>query len=83
MFALFWAACPKKTGKLDAIKAWNKLAPEEELVNTMIEALKAQSEVTERQFMKDPSGWINGRRWEDEIVVPEPRRRISDEPRFL
>lgn len=71
-FAAFWAAYPKKAGKADALKAWNKLAPDVVLQEQMGKALEVQKQ--SQQWRKDggqyipmPSTWLNGRRWEDEV----------------
>lgn len=71
-FAAFWAAYPKKAGKADALKAWNKLAPDVVLQEQMGKALEVQKQ--SQQWRKDggqyipmPSTWLNGKRWEDEV----------------
>lgn len=71
-FARFWIAYPRKVGKTDALKAFMKLAPDEALTVTMIDAVRRHA--TSRDWQKDsgqfiphPSTWLNGRRWEDEI----------------
>ena len=67
-FNQFWEAHPKKIGKLEAIKSWNKLDPDEELFREMLERLIAQAKVIEKQFFKGPAAWLNGKRWQDEII---------------
>lgn len=71
-FNAFWAAYPKKAGKADALKAWNKLAPDVVLQEQMGKALEVQKQ--SQQWRKDggqyipmPATWLNGRRWEDEV----------------
>lgn len=71
-FAAFWAAYPKKAGKADALKAWNKLAPDVVLQEQMGKALEVQKQ--SQQWRKDggqyipmPATWLNGKRWEDEV----------------
>lgn len=71
-FAAFWAAYPKKAGKADALKAWNKLKPDIVLQAKMGEALTAQKKSPQwtknnGQYIPMPSTWLNGRRWEDEV----------------
>ena len=39
-FNRFWAAYPKKTAKAQALKAWQKLKPDEELTDTILSALE-------------------------------------------
>lgn len=71
-FARFWQAYPRKVGKAAAEKAWKRLKPPPELLETMLAALgvaKTTSGWTKDggQFIPHPSTWLNGRRWEDEV----------------
>lgn len=70
-FAGFWSAYPKKVGRQAALKAWERIAPDEQLGREIIAAVDAQK--TSRQWLKDegqfiphPTTWLNQRRWEDE-----------------
>lgn len=70
-FALFWAAYPKKSAKQDALKAFVKLAPSTELLDTLLSAIALQK--ASAGWAKDggafiplPASWLRGRRWEDE-----------------
>ncbi len=70
-FEIFWQAYPKKTAKQAALKAWNKLKPDEELLKTILNALEIQKKSVQwhkegGQYIPYPATWINGRRWEDE-----------------
>lgn len=71
-FNAFYAAYPKKAGKADALKAWNKLKPDIVLQAKMGEALTAQKKSPQwtknnGQYIPMPSTWLNGKRWEDEV----------------
>lgn len=71
-FNRFWQQYPKKVAKADAIKAWNKIKPDEELTETIIYAVTkwaASPNWTKDngQFIPNPATFLNGRRWEDEI----------------
>lgn len=72
-FAAFWQAYPRKSAKQNAIRAWDKLKPSDELLYKMSAALAVQleSDQWKRGFAPYPATWLNGRRWEDE---PDPRR---------
>ena len=70
-FENFWERYPKKRNKAAARRAWDKLAPDEQLCRVMGEALRAQMRSEEWQrdggrYIPYPASWINGRRWEDE-----------------
>lgn len=70
-FDEFWIAYPKKQGKQQAEKAFNKIKPDRALLDKMLASIKAWSQ--SQQWTKDggqyipmPSTWLNGKRWEDE-----------------
>ena len=79
-FELFWAAYPNKKAKQDALKAFMKLAPDENLLDQMLAALETQK--SSQQWRKDngqfiplPATWLNGKRWTDQQqaeVAPIP-----------
>lgn len=88
LFTQFWSAYPKKKGKQAAEKAFKKIAPDETLLKTMLNALEEQKRSAEwqkdnGQFIPHPATWLNGKRWEDEITVSavknsEQEFRIGD-----
>ena len=68
----FWKAYPKKVSKTSALKAWNKLKPDDKLVREILSALEqqkksAQWQKDDGQFIPYPTTWLNGRRWEDDL----------------
>lgn len=79
-FEEFYSAFPIKKSKGQALKAFMKLNPDDDLLARMISAIGAQAEHRDRmlfagQFVpewKYPSTWINAQCWDDEI--PEPKR---------
>ena len=76
LFARFWKSYPRKVGKANAIKAFSKLKPTAELVDTMIAAIELQCKSDQwrrdnGQYIPHPTTWLNGRRWEDEISPSE------------
>lgn len=67
---------PKKKSKANAVRAFNKLKPDEELLQTMLTAIEAQKSTQEwkkdnGQFIPMPATWLNSRRWEDEIPIQD------------
>jgi hypothetical protein len=71
-FERFYAAYPRKVAKREAIKAWDKLAPDDGLIERILDSLERQkaswaAEKQERKFIPYPASWLNGRRWEDEL----------------
>jgi uncharacterized protein YdaU (DUF1376 family) len=66
----FWKHYPRKVSKPNALKAWIKIKPDDELTKTIISAISKQNLSTrEEQFIPHPASWLNGKRWEDEGKV--------------
>lgn len=71
-FDAFWKAYPKKVGKGAAQKAFGRLKVTDELLEAMLDAIKAQKRGEQwqkdgGQYIPNPSTWLNQRRWEDEL----------------
>jgi uncharacterized protein YdaU (DUF1376 family) len=71
-FAYFWKAFPKKVGKADAEKSWNKHKPR---LQDVLAALEWQSQTQQwlkdgGQFIPNPSTYLNQERWLDEPIGP-------------
>ena len=76
LFNKFWIAYPKHMAKQSAVKAFEKLKPDEKLLEAMLKAIEMQRE--SKQWEKDggafipyPATWLNQRRWEDELPQVE------------
>lgn len=72
-FERFWAAYPKKTAKAQALKAWNKLKPDEGLIDKILWSLERQKRSVQwtkdgGQYIPYPATWLNSKRWEDELT---------------
>lgn len=72
MFNEFWKLYPKKVDKANARKKWLRLKPNDELFKTIMSALENQITFKkwheiDKQYIPNPTTWINGERWEDEI----------------
>lgn len=71
LFERFWSAYPKKVAKSTASKAFEKLRPDESLLQDILTALDWQK-CTEQwkqnggKYIPHPASYLNGRRWEDE-----------------
>ena len=70
-FLLFWENYPKKVGKPNAFKQWNKIKPNLEIVIQALNQQKEHKETlnSENKFCPewpDPERWIKNKRWEDE-----------------
>lgn len=75
-FERFWSAYPKKVAKAAALKAWGKIKPDQELTNTILEAIEKHKQSDQwrkdgGQYIPNPSTWLNGKRWDDELKIEE------------
>lgn len=70
-FDVFYAEYPRKVGKANAAKAWNKIKPDEVAQQRILAAITVQRASDQwskdgGKFIPHPASWLNGRRWEDE-----------------
>lgn len=81
MFDKFWTVYPRHEGKQNARKAFDKLHPDDALLEQMISAVLKQKQCDQWQdakYIPHPATWLNGRRWED-----EPTKGSAQRPRLL
>ena len=67
----FWNAYPKKRNKPAAERAFKRLKVNQDLLTTMLNAIKKQIKTRgwqDIQYIPNPSSWLNGRMWEDKIT---------------
>jgi hypothetical protein len=96
LFDSFYQKYPVKKAKQEAIKAWNKLKPENGTVELILSAIQKQKDANEASKKKGefvpewpyPATWLNGKRWEDETHTTanedKPVFGLSpDEEKFL
>lgn len=81
-FAQFWEAYPKKRDKARAQKAFDKLNPDQALLDRILAALAWQTKSAEwtrdeGRYIPLASSYLNGQRWED-----EPSETQLDKPRM-
>ena len=86
-FDLFWSAYPKKVGKKDAVKAWNKINPDKSLVKAIIEGVE-RWKGTEQwnkdggQFIPYPATFLRQERWNDEVQPIAPKQQAPAEKNY-
>jgi uncharacterized protein YdaU (DUF1376 family) len=67
-FDTFWKQYPRKVAKPNALKAWLKLKPDDDLTRKIISAISTQNLATrDEQFIPHAATWLNAQRWEDEV----------------
>ena len=79
-FDRFWFAYPKHQSKPQALKAFMKLNPDEDLMQQILNAIEIQKQSDQwtkegGQFIPLPATWLNNKRWEDDIL-PSGRKKI-------
>ncbi len=75
-FDRFWSAYPRKKSKGQALKAWKKIKPSEQLLETMLSAIERAKTSADwvkdgGQYIQYPATWLNAQGWEDEISKPQ------------
>ena len=83
-FEAFWSLYPKKRDKKTAIREWNKLKADRNLMRSMAAALRAQ--MASEEWLRDngraipyPCRWLSHRRWEDELPVETAQALRAEE----
>lgn len=79
-FETFWSAYPRKVGRVSALKAWKRDGrPELSVLIAALEKWKGtdQWQKDGGKFVPYPASWLNGKRWEDEMLAgEEPLPRV-------
>ena len=76
-FDVFWTAYPRHTNKKAAQQAFQKINPDADLLNIMLQSVAAwklsqQWTKDGGQYIPHAATWLNGRRWEDEVPKAAP-----------
>ena len=77
-FDVFYAAYPRKVGKLAAEKAWKRLKTPGAVLPIILKAIQMQKESEQwlknnGQFIPHPATWLNRGSWEDELSFKSER----------
>jgi hypothetical protein len=71
-FHRFMKAYPKAVDHKNAARQWRRIEPE--LYDEVIECAGHLDD----EFKAKPSTWLSGRRWQDEMSPPKPKKRYVD-----
>lgn len=78
-FDQFWDLYDYKKGKTKAEQKWNKLTDSER--EKAIRAIPAYIESTpDKNYRKHPATWLNGKHWEDEVIIQKSSNHIPSNP---
>lgn len=78
-FEEFWKKYPLHRARVDALKVWNRMSPEDK--NAAFEGVDLYREFCEshpKVAIKYAQGWLNGRRWEDEYDEHQVSGKTND-----
>lgn len=78
-FCDWWELYDKKVGKQKAIKEFIKLHPNNELFNLIMNHTKKYCETRDKEFRKDPDGYIKNKCWNDEIIEKTKKQKQNPE----
>ena len=73
-FDAFWSAWPKKVDKVKAEKAWRRLTVKDQ--KSAMADFPNRYAQTEKRFIPNPTTYIHGKRWEDELPNPAPMQEV-------
>jgi hypothetical protein len=84
LFAIFWDNYPRKTNKKLAQSAFKTAVKDEDTLNSIITNIQERIEggdweLNNKGFIPHPSTYLNGRRWEDEVVPRTTHKPNSTE----
>ncbi len=82
-FEVFWNLYPKKQNKKKVESWFKRNNPDEELMKIILEKLELfkkteQWQKNNKQFVPMPTTWLNGHRWEDEIILENDNDLSND-----
>ena len=71
---------PRKVARADAEKSWRRMTESEK--TAAMNALDAHLKFwrvagTEKNYIPHPATWLNGKRWTDEVELPDMERKVS------
>ena len=79
-FDTWWSVYPKKKGKQNALKAWNKIKPDADMLIAHTTNMATNDDEWVRGFAPHPTTYLNQARWNDEV---QQRELTQDEQHGL
>ena len=76
-FEEFYEAYPRRQAKEDAEAAWRKLNPNEQLFSRILADIRSRFRAIDLNFVPLPAKYLNGARWNDEIIANQSRGETS------
>lgn len=87
-FESFFAEYPRQVDEASARRAWDKLAPDEQLQAEIVKAVRAWAKSPEWQreggrFVPKPGNWLRKERWRDQVGMAAPSPQPAAPPPTL
>jgi len=86
-FKIFWESYPKRKSKGQAEKAFLKINPDEQLLETIVS--KIEQAKTSEDWLKEkgkyipyPATWLNAKGWEDELIINTNNKPTTPKDNF-
>lgn len=76
-FERFWDLYQKKTGREKSLKKFMSIEIED-IDKILIHVPKYVKSKPDPQYRKDPLTYLNGKHWEDEIILPQPQNGTNN-----
>lgn len=86
-FGEFWQIYPRKVNKKQAIKKWQKINPDDELLKKILQSLSTTISTEwknrDEQYIPHASTWLNNERWNDELEAKQPIAQKKEKPKIV
>lgn len=77
-FERWWAIYPKKVSKKKAKAIWMRIKPDTDILIANVQDRLASDSRWKAGYIKDPTGYLNGELWNDEIQIDAPAELPKD-----
>lgn len=77
-FERFWSIYPKKVDKAKAENKWKRMKIDEDTFHKINIHLSTAYKQTEKKFIPGPLPYLNGQKWNDEVIPNERGQRNSE-----
>lgn len=79
-FERFWQVYPKRVKKKTALEIWKRKKPDPDTLIADVENRLANDSRWVGGFVPDPTTYLNGERWNDELEKRDETRRRTNQP---
>ena len=81
-FEDFWINYPRKTDKAKAKVKWDRMKVNDELYQQIVTHCTTAFLGTDKNYIPHATTYLNGKRWEDEVITNENTERNTNEHNF-